>query len=94
MAVAAVDVGEKEPDVVVVLQVKDADAADEGLTKLRDCGTESEQSGGWVIDGDWAIVADDAGEGPGGGWTPPTRAPSPTTPSSRSSRRRRVRPAS
>ena len=59
MAVAAVDVGGKEPDLVVVLQVKDADAAEEGLSKLRDCGTESEQSGGWVIDGDWAIVADD-----------------------------------
>ena len=60
MAVAAVDLGEEDPEVVGVIQIKDAEAADEGLSKLRDCGSEGENSGGWVIDGDWAIIADDA----------------------------------
>lgn len=60
LAVAAVDLGEDQPEIVGVVQVKDAEAAEEGLTKLRDCGSEGgETSGGWVIEGDWAIVADD-----------------------------------
>jgi hypothetical protein len=59
MAVAAVDLGEKQPEVVMVLQVKDAEAADEGLRKLRDCESVGEDTGGWVIEGDWALVADD-----------------------------------
>jgi hypothetical protein len=58
-AVAAVDLGDKDPAVVGVLQVKDADAADAGLTKIRACGSEgSDPTGGWVIDGDWAILAE------------------------------------
>ena len=60
MAVAAVDTGAKDPELVFVVQVKDADAADEGLTKLRDCTSEGEATGGWVIDGDWAVVAEEA----------------------------------
>ena len=59
VAVAAVDTGGESPEIVVVVQVKDADAAEAGLTKLRDCGTGDETSGGWVIDGDWAVVAED-----------------------------------
>ncbi len=61
MAVAAVDTGADDPEIVVVVQVKDADDANRGLEKLRDCGTEgsSDVSGGWVIDGDWAVVAED-----------------------------------
>ena len=61
MAVAAVDTGAEDPEVVVVLQVGDADAADAGLTKLRDCNATdgAETSGGWVIEGDWAVVAED-----------------------------------
>ena len=58
-AVAAVDLGEKTPEVVFVVQVKDADAAEAGLSKVRDCGGDA-SSGGWVIDGDWAVVAEDA----------------------------------
>jgi hypothetical protein len=58
MAVAAVDAGAKEPEVVAVIQVKDRDAADEALTTLRDCG-DGEASGGWVFDGDWVIVAEE-----------------------------------
>ena len=59
MAVAAVDVGAKDPEIVAVIQVKDADAAEAGLTKLRDCGSDGETSGGWVIDQGWAVVAED-----------------------------------
>jgi Protein of unknown function (DUF3352) len=59
MAVAAVDLGDEQPEIVGVIQVKDAEAADDGLKKIRDCGSDGDTSGGWVIDGDWAIVADD-----------------------------------
>ncbi len=67
-AVAAVDTGEEQPTPVVVVQVKDADKADAGLSKLRDCGQASEpgtiggssdSTGGWAIDGDWAVIAED-----------------------------------
>ncbi len=60
-AIAAVDTGGENPEVIVVVQVKDADEADAGLGKLRDCGPEAgtDGTGGWVIDGDWAIVAED-----------------------------------
>ena len=63
-AVAAVDTGGEDPVVVGVVQVKDADQADAGMQKLRDCANEGntdggEGAGGWVIDGDWAIVAED-----------------------------------
>jgi hypothetical protein len=60
-AVAAVDTGAEDPEVVGVIQVKDEDKADAALAKLRDCGPsdDSEASGGWVINDGWAIVADD-----------------------------------
>lgn len=57
MAVAAVDTGEKEPTVVGVVQVKDADAAEDGFTKLAECGGGSDNTG-WAINGDWALIAD------------------------------------
>lgn len=59
-AVAAVDLGDKLPTPVAVLQVTDADAADEGLAQLRDCEEMGEGwgTGGWVFDGDWAIIAE------------------------------------
>jgi hypothetical protein len=63
MAVAAVDTGGDTPAPVVVVQVKDTDKADTGLAKLRDCTSSSGDSpatgGGWVFDGDWAIIAED-----------------------------------
>ena len=43
-AVAAVDNGGEQPDAAFVVQVKDEDAAEDGLTKIRDCGDEA--SGG------------------------------------------------
>ncbi len=57
-AVAAVP-GEEKPDPVFVLQVNDSDAADAGLTALRDCGDGSDE-GAWEIRGDWAVVAETA----------------------------------
>jgi hypothetical protein len=56
-AVAAVDLGDKSPTPVGVVQVKDAGAAEDGLAKLRDCGGDS-GVGGWTIEGDWAVIAE------------------------------------
>jgi hypothetical protein len=55
-AAAAVDLGEDVPTPVGVLQVTDADAAEEGLATLRDCA--GSDVGGWVIEGDWAVIAE------------------------------------
>ena len=69
-AVAAVDAGNEAPDAVLVLQVTDADKATDGLEALRDCEQESgdnsgggdeaaaDESGGWVVEGEWAVVAE------------------------------------
>ncbi len=56
-AVAAVDLGDKSPTPVGIVQVKDAGAAEDGLAQLRDCGGDA-SVGGWVIDGDWAVIAE------------------------------------
>jgi hypothetical protein len=56
-AVAAVDLGEETPTPVGVLQVSDAGAAEDGLAQLAACNAESD-SIGWVVEGDWAIVAE------------------------------------
>lgn len=55
-AVAAVDLGDDLPAPVGVVQIQDAGAAEDGLTKLRECAAAD--VGGWVIEGDWAIVAE------------------------------------
>jgi hypothetical protein len=55
-AVAAVDVGGEDPDPVIVLQVKDADQADAGLAKIKDCSHSDDV--GWQVDGDWAVIAE------------------------------------
>ncbi len=55
-AVAAVDLGEDTPAPVGVLQVSDADAAEDGLAQLAKCS--GGESMGWVVEGDWAIVAE------------------------------------
>ncbi len=59
-AVAAVDTGEDQPTPVLVVQVKDADKAEDGLAKIQDCaaGEGGDSSGGWAIEGDWAVVAE------------------------------------
>ena len=59
MAVAAVDIGGDDPEVVGVVQVKDVDAAEEGLTKIKDCDTGDGASGGWVITDGWAVIGED-----------------------------------
>ena len=59
-AVAAVDAGEEQPSPVGVLELTDAGAAEDGLAKLAECGTEAESGSetGFVVEGDWAIVAE------------------------------------
>ncbi|HLO36530.1 MAG TPA: DUF3352 domain-containing protein [Candidatus Deferrimicrobium sp.] len=62
-AVAAVDEGKDQPTPVLVLQVKDADKADAGLDKIKSCasgdsGAAGSDSGGWAVNGDWAIIAE------------------------------------
>jgi hypothetical protein len=60
-AFAAVDVGGKDPDPVVVIQVTDADKADAGLDKIKECGKTADSQGedvGWQIEGDWAVIAE------------------------------------
>ncbi|GAA4721101.1 DUF3352 domain-containing protein [Nocardioides conyzicola] len=57
-AVAAVDTGGDTPTPVFVVQVSDADAADQGLGKLRECAGGSDNVA-WHIDGDWALLGED-----------------------------------
>ncbi|MBB6626326.1 DUF3352 domain-containing protein [Nocardioides sp. KIGAM211] len=69
-AVAAVDTGQEQPVPVFVVQVKDADQADAGLKKIQACAGGGDDSvggssdsagtgtGGWAIEGDWAVVAE------------------------------------
>jgi hypothetical protein len=69
-AMAAVDLGEDEPTPVGVVQVTDADKAEDGVAALIETcdpagegatgtepGTEPEV-GGWVVDGDWLVLAE------------------------------------
>jgi hypothetical protein len=55
-AIAAVDLGKEKPTPVAVLQVTDADAAADGLSRIRQCA--GEDVGGWTFTGDWAVVAE------------------------------------
>jgi hypothetical protein len=57
-AVAAVDTGAEEPSPVFVLQVKDADQAEDGLARLATCDGGGEDTTGWTIQGDWAVIAE------------------------------------
>ncbi|CAN5321054.1 hypothetical protein BH09ACT12_BH09ACT12_03320 [soil metagenome] len=64
-AVAAVDLGDADVEGtaglgvtgVGVLQIDDAAAAEDGLAALNACGGE-EESFGWSVAGDWAVVAE------------------------------------
>ena len=55
-ALAAVDLGEDQPTVAGVVQVKDAEQAEKGFAAIMDCAGEG--SAGWAIDGEWAVVAE------------------------------------
>jgi hypothetical protein len=61
-AMAAVDLGDDQPTPVGVVQVSDAGKAEDGVAKLIEtCGgpdDTSEGIGGWVVDGDWMVVAE------------------------------------
>ena len=71
MAVAAVDTGDKQPQPVVVLQVKDAAKADAGLTKLQACDSGAESSfGGGSGSNTGSDTGTDTGSDTGtGGWS-------------------------
>lgn len=54
--------GTPEPDMVLAVQVRDEDGAREGLRKLNESstsGTGGDTAPGFVIDGDYALVAED-----------------------------------
>ncbi|HET9422130.1 MAG TPA: DUF3352 domain-containing protein [Nocardioides sp.] len=57
-AAAAVDLGEDEPVPVFVVQVKDADKAEDAFAKFNDCEPGEGESAGWAISGEWAVLAE------------------------------------
>ncbi|MBL0747553.1 DUF3352 domain-containing protein [Nocardioides baculatus] len=61
-AMAAVDLGEDEPAPVGVVQVTDAGKAEDGMaTLVEKCGGAEDTgdgAGGWVVDGDWMVIAE------------------------------------
>jgi hypothetical protein len=58
-AMAAVDLGDDEPAAVGVVQVSDAGQAEDGMARLVEtCGGDSEDAGGWVVDGDWMVIGE------------------------------------
>jgi hypothetical protein len=57
-AMAAVDLGEQYPTPVGVIQVTDDAKAEAGLKKIQSCEGGSEGTGGFVVDGGWAVVAE------------------------------------
>lgn len=60
-AMAAVDLGEDQPAPVAVVQVTDSGKAEEGVQTLIDtCGSGEAggESGGWVVEGDWLVLAE------------------------------------
>jgi hypothetical protein len=57
-AAAAVDLGEDEPTPVFVVQVKDADKAEDAFAKFNDCEPGDGESAGWAISGEWAVLAE------------------------------------
>lgn len=64
-AAGAADLGGDTPTPIVVVQVKDAGKAEEGLDRLLEvCGGEasdaeaSEEMGGWVVSGDWVVISE------------------------------------
>jgi hypothetical protein len=60
-AVAAVDTGAESPSPVLVVQVTDAGAADDGLATLQQtCGGDEVDSAtaAWTVEGDWAVIGE------------------------------------
>ncbi|WP_197026053.1 DUF3352 domain-containing protein [Nocardioides sp. URHA0020] len=57
-AVAAVDTGKDGPAPVVVVQVSDDDKADQGLTKLLECGGGDSDAAAWAISDGWALIGE------------------------------------
>ena len=60
-AVAAIDTGAETPAPVLVLQVSDAGAAEDGLATLQEtCGGDEVDSttAAWTVEGDWAVIGE------------------------------------
>jgi hypothetical protein len=58
-AAAAVDLGGDQPDTVFVVQVKDADKAEDAFAKFAGCEPSDEGAAvGWAITGEWAVLAE------------------------------------
>ncbi|WP_107768058.1 DUF3352 domain-containing protein [Nocardioides terrigena] len=60
-AVAAIDTGAETPAPVLVLQVSDTDAAEDGLATLQEtCGGDEVDSttAAWTVEGDWAVIGE------------------------------------
>lgn len=55
-AIAAVDLGKAQPTPAAVVQVTDAEAAADGLARIRECA--GDDTGGWSITGEWAVLAE------------------------------------
>lgn len=54
-AVAAVDTGDEQPSPVFVVQVKDAEQAEDGIEVLEECADDTV---GLSVEGDWAVLAE------------------------------------
>jgi hypothetical protein len=61
-AVAWVGLGSAEPAPVMVVQIKDQDAAEDGIATLVECGEQAEggedELGGYAFSGDWVVLAE------------------------------------
>ena len=60
-AVAAINAGEEEPSPVVVVQVTDGGAAEDGMAALIEaCGSgeKTSDTGAWAVEGDWLVAAE------------------------------------
>lgn len=60
-AVAAVDTGGETPSPVLILQVTDADGAEDGLATLQEtCAGDEVDSAtaAWTVEGDWAVIGE------------------------------------
>lgn len=62
-ALGAADLGGDTPAPILVVQVKDAGRAEEGMARLLelcegDAASSAEEPGGWVVTGDWVVISE------------------------------------
>ncbi|WP_165821120.1 DUF3352 domain-containing protein [Nocardioides gansuensis] len=58
LAVAGVDTGAEQPSPVVVVQISDAGAAEDGFRAIEEACGNTDEPAGIAVEGDWAIVAE------------------------------------